>query len=229
VWDTDTQRWLAFPNPLLTPPGDFRADYDWLPAVLEGSLIAIAQSHQPPVMSSLHPYRALRRIYDDAPEDPVSGLHTLAAKNHMTQWLRTGNAGSGMASAIAGASEQIGVDDRARLMQSYLQEFHDFAGRHYMAPGEGGGPGEPGAPGQGTFSVIGIRAQASQTPIFRDLAPDVFWATRQLLNLIPECTENAKRPEEVGGATPPPAVPSGQDFSIPQLGGAFEVPKGGNF
>lgn len=231
VWDTEGRRWLAFPNPLLTPPAEFKADYDWLPAVLEGSLIAIAQSHQPPVMTSLHPYRALRRIYDDSPEDPVSGLHTLAAKNHMTRWLRTGNAGSGKASAIAGADGQVGVDDRARLLEGWLREFNDFAGRHYMAPGEGGGPGEAGAPGGGTFSVIGIRQQASAAPIFRDVAPDVFWATRQLLGLVPECVENAKRPDPETSSVPqsPPTGPVGNDFGPPQPGATFEVPKGGNF
>lgn len=231
VWDTKDQRWLPFPNPLLTPPGNFLADYDWLPAILEGLLIAIAQSHQPPVLTSLHPYRALRRIYDDAYEDPVAGLHTLAAKTHLTRFLRNGNLGTGVPSVISGTGEGVSVDERATRVGAYLKKFHDFAGAHYMAPGEGGGPGEPGAPGGGTFSAISIRPQASQTPIFRDVAPDVFWATRRLIELIPECAEAANQPEAGGDRFPPapPSGPGGPTFEPPQMGTTFEVPKGGSF
>lgn len=229
VWDTESRRWLAFPNPLLTPPSEFKADYDWLPAVLEGLLIAMAQSHQPPVMASMHPYRALRRIYDDAFEDPVSGMHTLAAKAHLTQWLRDGDSGTNVASVISGTASDVGVDERATRLTAYLQEFRSFAGTHYMAPGEGGGPGDPGASGQGTFAVIGLRDQASQTPIFRDTAPDVFWATHQLLELVPACAEAAKRPPIIETTYQPPAGPGGQVFQVPQMGGTFEVPQGGNF
>lgn len=231
VWETKDQRWLEFPNPLLTPPGKFLAEYDWLPAILEGSLIAIAKSHQPPVLTSMHPYRALRRIYDDAYEDPVAGLHTLAAKTHLTRFLRSGDLGTGVASVISGTGEGVSVDDRAQRVTAYLEEFHAFAGAHYMAPGEGGGPGEPGAPGRGTFSSVVMRPQASQTPIFRDVAPDVFWATRRLIELIPECAENAKTPEAVADQFTPaaPTGPGGPTFEPPQMGTSFEVPKGGKF
>lgn len=230
VWDTESRRWLAFPNPLLTPPSEFRADYDWLPAVLEGVLLAMAQSHQPPVMLSMHPYRALRRLYDDALEDPVSGMHTLAARAHLMQWLREGDTGTNVTSVISGTSPAVDVDERAARLTAYLQEFRSFAGNHYMAPGEGGGPGDPGAAGQGTFAVIGIREQASQTPIFRDVAPDVYWATGKLSELIPACAEAAKRPPSSQEPQyQPPVGPVGQVFPIPQLGSTFEVPRGGNF
>ena len=59
VWDTQDRRWVAFPT-LLTPQSEFLADYDWLPAVLSRCCFAIAQSHKPPAMSSMAPYRALR-------------------------------------------------------------------------------------------------------------------------------------------------------------------------
>jgi hypothetical protein len=233
VWDTESRRWLPFPNPLLTPPtsSEFIAEYDWLPAILESLLIAIAQSHQPPVMSSMLPYRALRRIHDDGTEDPVAGQQTLAARTNITRWLRTGDTGTGIDSAIPGtAAAGVSIDDRSRLLLGYLQERQTLAAVHYMAPGEGGGPGEPGAPGGGTFSVISLRAQASKTPIFHDVAPDIFWATKTLIGLIPDCAEDAKRPEVLNSLTPqPPSGTAPQDFRIPQLGGSFEVPQGGTF
>ncbi len=55
IYDGDAGQWLHFPNPLLTPPSEYKASYDWLPAVLESILLAIAQSHEPPLMSSLRP------------------------------------------------------------------------------------------------------------------------------------------------------------------------------
>lgn len=224
VWDTDAGTWLEFPHPLLTPPVDFRADYDWLPAVLEGVLIAIARSHQPPVMASMRPYRALRRIYDTSEGGPASGLQELAAKSHLTHWLRSGTGPSGMASPIADIGPEVSVDERSQRLIAWLEQFGALAGVHYMKPGEGGRPGEPGAPGGGTFASITSRAQASQTPIFRDVAPDVWWATRELLKMVPECTERAKRPESSGGPIPPttpttPAVPSAGTFQIPDGGG----------
>jgi hypothetical protein len=39
--------------------------------------------------------------------------------------------------------------------------------------------------------MITSRDQASQTPIFRDLAPDIHWAVRQLTRLIDDAYELA--------------------------------------
>lgn len=220
VWNAEERRWLAFPNPLLTPPSEFFAPYDWLPAVMESFLLAIAQSHQPPVMASMQPYSALRRIYDDAPEDPVSGMHTLAAKKHLTRFLRTGDTGTGVPSVVAGSDGKIEIDERARLVATWFREFGELAGRHYMAPGQGARPGEAGAPGGGTFSVISVRLQASKTPMFHDLAPDVWWATQQLAALVDECADAAKRPEVVETGTVLNTGPGMSDF---------QVPEGGNF
>lgn len=220
VWSADERRWLPFPNPLLTPPSEFLAPYDWLPAVLESYLLAIAQSHQPPVMTSMQPYTALRKIYDDAPEDPVSGMHTLAAKKHLTRFLRTGDTGTGVESVVAGTSGKIEIDERARLVAAWFTEFGQLAGRHYMAPGQGGGPGQAGAPGGGTFSVISVRVQASKTPMFHDVAPDVWWATQQLAGIVDECARAAALPEVDSGVTVLNTGPGADDFAVPE-GGNF--------
>ena len=221
VWDTEQRRWQPFPNPLLTPPSEFLANYDWLPAILESFLLAIAQSHQPPVMSSLRPYIALRRIYDDSPADPVAGLQTLAAKTHLVDFLRSGSTNTGIASVVEGTGPETDIDERAQLLKNYFQEFHTFTGHHYLAPGEGGGPGVPGATGGGSFSVIAARAQASTTPIFRDIAPDVFWATQRLIGIVDDCAAAAHQP--VKPSTVPPRPPTG----VP--GNVYEVPQGGEF
>lgn len=223
VWDGEAAVWLDFPNPLLTPPSEFSADYDWLPAVLESVLLAMAQSHEPPVMSSLRSYRALRRIFDSSPEDEVSGIFGLNATVLLSDWLRTGATGTGLMSAVADTADNSTPHDRAARVRRYLEEERDFAGEHYMAPGSGAAVGEQGASGGGVFATIGVRAQASKTPIFRDVAPDVFWAANKLIGLIDQALESALQPTRSTGTTPP-APPVGtwsagaDSFEIPQRG-----------
>ena len=87
IYDADAGHWLNFPNPLLTPPSAFIATYDWLPAVLESILLAIAQSHEPPVMRSLRPYSVLRELYDAHSQDPASGIVELSASEVLREFL----------------------------------------------------------------------------------------------------------------------------------------------
>jgi hypothetical protein len=220
VWDTIDQRWLAFPNPLLTPPSEFLADYDWLPAVLESVLLAIAHSHQSPVMTSMYPYRALRRIYDAGIEDDTSGLSQGAATTNLANWLRTGDLGTGVGSVIPETGPKTSADQRADRLRTYLEEYGTFVGHYYMRPGAGADAGRPGAPGGGTFSTITVRPQATNTPVFRDLAEDVYWATGRLSGLIDTALTQAKQP--TAGVPNPPIDPSaGPD--------QFQVPKGSIF
>jgi hypothetical protein len=87
IYDADAGHWLNFPNPLLTPPSAFIATYDWLPAVLESILLAIAQSHEPPVMHTLRPYGVLRELYDAHSQDPASGIVELSASDVLREFL----------------------------------------------------------------------------------------------------------------------------------------------
>ena len=229
VWDTDTRQWLPFPHPLLTPPSEFLADYDWLPAVLESVLLAIAQSHQPPVMTSMQPYRALRHIFDSAQENSTTGPEArtlLAGHRNLADWLRTGDSGTGLASVVKDTGEGLGIDERAERASAYLRDYAGFVSQHFMAPGDAVVAGVPPARGGGVFSVIGVRAQAAKTPFFRDLAPDVYWAANELLALMPSAVAAAKRPPQTNGAAPLPTA-QGEDWSAPTFSSGFEGPLGG--
>ncbi len=159
VWSASDSAWLDFPNPLLTPPSRFGANNDWLPAVLESVLLAMAQSHQQPVMSSLYPYRALRSIYDATLEDPARGINEISAKAAMTDWLRTGDTQTGWPSAVPESGHASTIEERSAKTIEWLDRLNAFAGHHYMAPGEGG------AAGGGTFSLITSRSSC-QDPDF---------------------------------------------------------------
>jgi len=168
------------------------------------------------VMSSLRPYHALRRLYDASSQDPGGGIMELSAKQTLASWLVGGATASGGPSRVPGVAQAVDVDVRAELSTTWLQTIRDLAGTHFMAAGQ------DGAPGGGAFSVVDTRAKASQTPIFRDLAGDIYWATGALIALVEQGRVAAKQPR----------TPSVQD----QAAGAAEdprarvaMPEGGTF
>ncbi|MDT5048703.1 MAG: hypothetical protein QOG75_4596, partial [Mycobacterium sp.] len=207
IFDGEAGKWLSFPNPLLTPPSQFIAPYDWLPAVLEGILLAIAQSQEPPVMSSLRPYRVLRGLYDANSQDPASGIVPLSVVGLLREFILTGSSAPGLGSRIDRVAAAQTPADRAAAAEDWLSTVRDTSAE-YLAPG--------GAAGGGAFATIATRLKASKTPIFRDLAPDVFWATEALTGLI----------REVKGT-----IDSQTDGDATVLGAAEQVviPEGGTF
>ncbi|MDO5683577.1 MAG: hypothetical protein Q4G46_12230, partial [Propionibacteriaceae bacterium] len=213
IFDRANREWLAFPHPLLTPPERFKAPYDWLPAVLESVLIAMARSHQNPVMSSMQPYRALRGLFDASPLGPATGIVERSGKQAFVDWLADGDIGSGATSRAPGAAEATDPTARAEAARTFLTTIRDLAGVHFMAPGE------DGAPGGGTFSVIDDRAVAAQAPIFRDVAGDVHWACGELLTMLSDAERDALNP--VARSEQGPLVVEAKRLDMPDIGGAF--------
>ena len=176
IYDADVGHWLNFPSPLLTPPSAFIATYDWLPAVLESILLAIAQSHEPPVMHA-RPYGVLRELYDAHSQDPASGIVELSASDVLREFLVGNAAVPGVTPRIETIAAARSPEERAAAAQEWLTNVRDVAAQYL--------PGDmPGAAPGGVFTSIPTRSTASKTPIFRDLAPDVFWATEALTRLL---------------------------------------------
>lgn len=90
-----------------------------------------------------------------------------------------------------------------------------------MKSGEGLEEGLPPAPGGGAYAEIAVRAQASATPIFRDLAPDVYWATHRLSGLIDQAAAAARQPR---GGNPQHTAPD----VAPNTWSALETPTFGD-
>ena len=177
IFDGEAGKWLSFPNPLLTPPSQFVAPYDWLPSVLEGILLAIAQSHEPPVMSSLRPYRVLRGLYDANSQDPASGIVPLSVVGLLREFILTGSSADGLGSRIDSVAAAATPGGRADAALEWLSTVRDISAEYLP-------PGAAGAATGGAFATIVTRLKAAKTPIFRDMAPDVFWATEALTGLI---------------------------------------------
>ncbi|MGO9511220.1 MAG: hypothetical protein ACLPXZ_29255 [Mycobacterium sp.] len=165
IYDDAAERWLDFPSPLLTPPSEFKASYDWLPAVLESILLAMAQSHQPPMMASLRPYQALRELFDANPHDPASGIVQLSAVQLLREFVESGSSGTGLASRVPTIAAAATPADRIAATEEWLGTIRDIAAAYLPA-------GAPGASPDGSFSAIATRGKAAKTPLFRDLAPE---------------------------------------------------------
>ncbi|OYO18160.1 hypothetical protein CGZ93_16175 [Enemella dayhoffiae] len=213
VFDTVNRDWVAFPNPLLTPPERFKAPYDWLPAVLESIMLAIARSHQNPVMGSMQPYRVLRGVFDASPLGPAAGIVERSGKQLLVDWLAGGDIGSGITSRVPEAARATDIDSRAEAAKEFLSKIRDLAGTHFMAPGE------QGAPGGGTFSVVDDRQVGAQAPIFRDLAGDVWWACAELSSMIDDAVRLANNPS--GPGSDGPITPEAKRIEMPGAGGVF--------
>lgn len=177
IYDGDEGRWLTFPNPLLTPPSEYKASYDWLPAVLESILLAIAQSHEPPLMSSLRPYQVLRELFDANSQAPASGILQLSAVHLLREFVATGSSGPGVISRLTTVAAASTPAERTDAATKWLGRVRDTAAEYLPA-------GSPGADPNGAFTTITARAKASNTPFFRDMAPDVFWATESLIKTL---------------------------------------------
>lgn len=218
IFDEENRQWLPFPNPLLTPPAQFTASYDWLPAILEGILVAIAQSHEPPVMRSLRPYQVLRQLFDSHSQDPASGIVQLAALGRLTEFLRDGTQGHQLISRIPEVTAAATPAERADAAIDWLSTIRSIAAEYLPA-------GNDGAMANGSYTQIASRGKAGRTPIFRDLAPDVYWATGMLCQLVRQAqqelaTEADRQPVQQQTFNDGEPLVGAEDVVIPQ-GGTF--------
>ena len=186
VFRAESQQWIDFPNPLLTPPSEFVGEtFDWLPAVLESFLLAIANAHQTPVLGSLTPYQTLRSIYDGSEEEPASGLQIVAARDFLTDWLSTGKTPSGEPSR----ADAEDLEERYANARQFLETVHTFAASKLDTSAN-----------KSTPSVrVDSRAQGSMTPIFCDLVPDIVQVTDELMALLDEAKTDAESNGGGGG------------------------------
>ena len=174
IWDPEDSRWVSFPHPLLTPPTRFIDINDWLPAVLESSLLAVARSHERPVMASLRPYQLLRELYDDAANLRKSGIQAVSGEDVLLDWLSDGDTPPDGASRVLGRAGGTTPGERAAAVEEWLTSVGDLVRRQYLDHHVGGD----------RTAAMTRRRQASEAPIIRDVALDVVTATAELRELL---------------------------------------------
>lgn len=167
IWVPQLNQWRPFTDVMLTRVHEMVSTADWLPAVLESSLIAMARAHEQPVTESLLPYRALREIFDDDPlgvrqwDLALDGTMPFVGQTLLAEWLRTGSTpprGVSRVTVDEAAPDPVAarVAGTTAFLDLMEKTSHDFF-----------------APDTGKFGAIGNRQLASQMPVMRDLVDDV--------------------------------------------------------
>src|SRR4029077_17950893 len=95
----------------------------------------------------------------------------------LREFLATGAAAPGVTPRIGTIAAAETPAERAAAAEEWLTSVRDVAAQYLPADMPGATPG-------GVFTSIPTRTKASKTPIFRDLAPDVFCATDALTRLL---------------------------------------------
>ena len=187
VFDREVDRWVGFPHPLLTPYRRFRHAVDWLPHVLESMVMAAGAAYQSPIFESLRPYRALRRLFDADPQGPSPrGINlALQAQHELAEWFAHGDR-SDNPSTIKGAAEATSISQRAELARGYVTQWRAQNEGFFLPVSAGGRPGAQ-------FGEITDRRVGAQSPLMRDLAPDVQWALTEIAALIDPAVAEAER------------------------------------
>jgi len=175
VWDHQKHTWQAFPNPLLTPPERFLRNFDWLPAVLESHLLAVANFGASPVGLSMAPYESLRRLWDENPDGPTqmaAGMFQLRAAEAIADWLTDGRTPSGPGSRVPGLQSGSSPEERRAAALEWLQSILSLVAEHFDVNG------------RGEFANIHSADQRERVPYFRDLAPDLLIVLPQLVDMV---------------------------------------------
>lgn len=143
VFDVSTRRWLTFGPLLVSLDRSLLSGHDWMPAVLGSHALAVVQCNEDPTLAALAPYRAVRELYDSAPDHPTrGGADLLAATELIAAWYRTGEWPSGEPSTIM-PSDTGSADERQAALVDWLTRLRDGYTDSYLDPGLGARPSVP--------------------------------------------------------------------------------------
>ncbi|AIT60283.1 tubulin-like doman-containing protein [Corynebacterium doosanense] len=215
IYSDRERQWIPFPKQLLTPPLEFKASYDWMPAVIESVLLAYANVHNTAggIASSLRPYQALRGLWNDGQSGPTKGEINHSVVPLMANWLRDG--WQPEAHGLPAAPDT--PEERYELLKSNFQKHLTLARDFVPSDSRGYVPGSSGQ--EKPFADVTNREHASMMPLYRDIAPDVVKMVPELLNKLDEALEMSKRLADTGyGSGSLPGVPQfgAVDQSAPQ-------------
>lgn len=212
IYSDYDNKWYSFPSQLLTPPSDFAATYDWMPAVIESILLAYADTHNVlsgGVTTSLLPYRVLREIYDTGAIKPTNAAGQMhSAETHFARWIRHGRGPEETQDDTSTSPQQ-----RYDAVKLYLQQ-HLALAQNFIPTNVGGY--HPGAQSRDTsWSDVTSRETAKNMPLYRDLAEDVAEVVPTLLRQLDSALARAQD-ESDQLLMPPPN--RGQRSATPEFG-----------
>lgn len=196
VFDPVTQSWEKFDTPLLTPPSKMRTNYDWLPAILESLPMAWAKADESPALSSLNPYRALRRNWDATEGAPATARNATRGYDLLRKWLFDGvriGAEQTKHTLVKGTGTEASPEERRDAAIAWLQDEGKRALQLVPTPLLPSTT-PPGGP-QRELADISDRNLAMQVPLLIDIANGVLKMAEELIGAIREAYE-AGPPEQ---------------------------------
>ncbi len=183
IWDRVNSTWVTFPAPMLTSPSQMRISTEWLPAVLESSLLSYIRASQEG-LGALYPYAVLRS-YGHA------GTHgwtrTLDTGNQAAQLLGEYLAKGKLADDVperADMRECNGFDERKLALLNWLERIRAVLDHRYL-------------PGQGKkdtpewFTNYSRRDSVTLTPLTIDLAQQECDEVSDLIDVVTRLEEPA--------------------------------------
>lgn len=196
VFDPVTQSWEDFDTPLLTPPSKMRTNYDWLPAILESLPMAWAKADESPALSSLNPYRALRRNWDATESEPAAAINATRGYDLLRKWLFDGIRIGGEQTKhtlVKGTGPEVSPEERRDAAIAWLQEEGKRALQ--LVPTKWlPSTTPPGGP-QRELADISDRNVAMRVPLLIDIANGVLKMAEDLIGAVREAYE-AGPPEQ---------------------------------
>lgn len=221
IYSDKKNTWLPFVKHMLTPRTKFKADYDWLPAVLESIFVAYANVQEIPmggqIGDSLQPYMLLRGLYDDGDQGPTTGGIAISGVRVLHEWLKDGQ------DRVHGQSPYGATkEERKQNAENYLKQWQQLSLNFIEKNPMGALPGS--MPEGRPFARVTDRNVASSMPLFRDIAEDVYEMCDDLIRRLDEATQYQPT-NGPGNAVPTQSFDSSPKVpTIPSFGGAPTMP-----
>ncbi|GAB3078796.1 tubulin-like doman-containing protein [Corynebacterium aquatimens] len=190
IYDTrdmsDTSgKWLSFQAPLLTPPRAMGWYKNYLPAVLESSIMAWARISEQPELSSIQPYLVLRSMWDDAPA-PTDWNNTgslsvvqqdivnpTKGQRILRDWLWEGKGPSQEVEMVPGTSRtKTTPEQRLAAAREFIRQEREIAVAYSPAAGTSD-DGFIGNTQENPYGDVRRLDVAMQLPLYADLARDI--------------------------------------------------------
>jgi len=174
VMDPISGEWLDFRKDLLTDPQWlFEHPSDWLPAVLESMLLAVADAGKGHDLDSLRPYRVLRGLYDSAVRP--SAPNSVSAIALLGDFLKGGvvAGGQSLVSVQVAATDPVDkqIEQRVEAVTSVLTKVGDQTKEMALPVSE--------------------PDKSKSLPLMTDMADDVTWAIGRIIELLPLAAKSA--------------------------------------
>lgn len=175
--------WLSFPDPLLTPPSNFRNVFDWLPAVIESAPLAWTKAGVTPLLDSYRPYRVMRALFDDA-DNPSEVGRTLKGTRLLARWLATGERKSGTRLMIKGTGPDVTPEERLAAVKTWLERQREIAMEY--VPTDKLLRDQLSVQASRPVADVDSRELAARIPLFADVALDVYEVIDLILRMLDE-------------------------------------------